>query len=684
MGRPNCNKCEILAPAGDFESVRAAVLNGATAVYLGQKSFSARQNAKNFDSDELRSAVSYCHARDVKVYQTLNTLIFDSQLKDVGRCIETACECGVDALIIQDMGAYALARAFCPDMPLHGSTQMSVHTVKGAEELKRLGFSRVVLARELSCEEIKKICRVDIETEVFVHGALCMSVSGQCYISSMLGGHSGNRGYCAGTCRMPFKGLDGNGFALSLKDMCLAERADMLKEIGVTSLKIEGRMKRPEYVAAAVMTYSAAINNETFDVNTLKAVFSRSGFTSGYFDGKIDGEMFGIRQKEDVTAATSGILRGLQNSYKKEAGRIPLDMHFRLKAGIAATLAAADCDGNRAEAVGEIPQEAINRPLDEESVRGSLLKLGGTYFAPNEISVEMDGGLTLAASQINAMRRAVCEDIAQKREKSEPVCFTEKKLEFENESFDGFSLRACFKKTAQIPFDRLSELEFFSLPTAEIQNNLDKLIQFKDKILIEPDRFTDDEEKLFLQLSELKKQGFARLIANNISHIAVGRELSFELHGGAFLNCTNSAAANEYAKLSLIDQTLSFEMKIKDIAALKSPIPSGLIIYGSLPLMLTRNCPLKRRCSECGGSFSITDRLNKKFRVYCNNKKSFEILNCNPLYMADRLNELPVSFGWLWFADETAKEASGIIDAYINKNQPSGEYTRGLYYRGIE
>ena len=301
---------EILAPVGSREALEAAVRCGADAVYLGQKSFSARADSRNFDPDALREAVAYAHRFGVRVHQALNIVTFDREFPALKDCIRAACDAGVDALIVQDWGVAAAVKALAPSMPLHASTQMAIHSPEGVRAAGELGFSRVVLARELSREEIAAIrASTSLELEVFVHGAHCMSVSGQCYLSAMLGGKSGNRGRCAQPCRLPFSagcpGVPKAGEAvLSLKDLCLIPRLPELAAMGIESFKIEGRMKRPEYVAAAVAACRAALDGREPDLAPLQAVFSRSGFTSAYFDGQIDRKMFGFRRKEDVEAAS--------------------------------------------------------------------------------------------------------------------------------------------------------------------------------------------------------------------------------------------------------------------------------------------------------------------------------------------------------------------------------------------
>ena len=288
-------KIEILAPAGSFDSVIAAVRSGADAVYLGEKAFSARSSAKNFDDEELKKATAYCHIHGVKVYVTINTIVFDDELEKLKKAIISAAEADVDALIIQNMGVARLAHRLVPDLALHASTQMSIHTASGVKALYEMGFKRVVLAREMSKKEIEKCCEIPVELEVFVHGALCMCVSGQCYLSAMIGARSGNRGSCAQPCRLPFSvNNQKGGHALSLKDNSIVNYLDELQNMGVASAKIEGRMKRPEYVSAAVR---ACVEQRDFGFisdktqKMLRGVFSRTGFTDAYYIGKTGSHM---------------------------------------------------------------------------------------------------------------------------------------------------------------------------------------------------------------------------------------------------------------------------------------------------------------------------------------------------------------------------------------------------------
>ena len=391
---------EILAPVGGEEQLLAAVRCGANAVYFGMQDFNARRNAGNFSDEKLYEAIKYCHEREVKVYITLNTLIKESELSAMKKAVELAVSCNADSLIVQDMSvaSYALGK-----IPLAASTQMAVHNVRGAMLARDFGFSRVVLARELSLDEIRKINdAVDIETEVFVHGAHCMSVSGNCYVSAMIGGRSGNRGLCAQTCRLNWE-CDGKDHCLSLKDLSYMTHIRELVDAGVNSFKIEGRMKRPEYVAASVTALKDAIEGRTPDMQTLRYVFSRSGFTDGYLTCRRDSSMFGYRTKEDVVAA-EGVLKDLAKLYEKETYSRPVNFRIVIKKGENARLT-ADSQGRHSEVTGPVPEDAIKMAIDEEYVRRSLSKTGGTVYVLEKLECEIDDGLMLPASALNRMRR---------------------------------------------------------------------------------------------------------------------------------------------------------------------------------------------------------------------------------------------------------------------------------------
>ena len=363
---------ELLSPAGSMEALRAAVQNGANAVYLGYDAFNARMGARNFSVDELQEAIVYCHVRGVQVHLTLNTLVSDREMARAAEVIRTAAVLGVDAFIVQDLGVVALCREIAPEVPIHASTQMSIHSLEGVQQAAELGVSRVVLSRELSREEIAHICRRSpVEIEVFVHGALCMCYSGQCYLSSVIGRRSGNRGQCAQPCRLPYGygRFEPNRYPLSLKDNCLVEYLDDLRRLGVSSLKIEGRMKRPEYVAVVTKAYRTALDGKRVteeDLRELEAVFSRQGFTQGYYEGKTGADMFGVRQEPEENRELFAAARATYES--GENIRIPIRFYAMIRRNEPAQLAVEDDAGHVCKANGPIPEEAQVRALTEEEL----------------------------------------------------------------------------------------------------------------------------------------------------------------------------------------------------------------------------------------------------------------------------------------------------------------------------
>lgn len=479
---------EILAPAGNWESLEAAVRCGANAVYLGGKGLNARQNADNFDEAQLRAAVSYCHVRGVKVYLTLNTLIFDDQLPDLLAALEGACACGVDGLLVQDLAVARLARERCPTLPLHASTQMSVHDGAGAKLLQELGFQRVVLARELSKKEIAAVKKSTcLQIECFVHGALCFCVSGQCYLSSMIGGRSGNRGLCAQPCRLPMTA--GNSeYALSLKDLSLIPQMRELADIGVASLKIEGRMKRPEYVAAAVTACRQALAGKQPDYAALEAVFSRAGFTSGYYEGRLGHGMLGIRRKEDVQSAAP-VLKGLQGLYKGEGQWVPVDFFLTLERGNPVTLQVSDQDGNTVTVAGDPAQEARTAPTDEVKAAAALGKTGRTLYTASSIRCKIDRGLMVPASQLNALRRDALDSLSSLRGKASPYPYdSARSLPVHNAYHSPYppQLRARLARAAQCTDQLIEYAQLLVLPAQEFARLDRQLVaEYSHKLAVE-------------------------------------------------------------------------------------------------------------------------------------------------------------------------------------------------------
>ena len=685
-------RIEILAPVGSEEMLRAAVFSGADAVYLGFSGFNARTGAGNFDADSLKEAVRFCHARGVAVHVALNTTVYGTELSALEQAIRAVAASGADAVICQDLAVATLIGKIAPQLPRHGSTQMSVHTLQGALELKELGFTRVVLARELSLPEVEHITKhCGIETECFIHGALCMSVSGQCYMSAFLGGRSGNRGSCAGPCRLPFEanalpeGKPGRLHHLSLKDNSAIDKLDKLQALGVASAKIEGRLRTPEYVAAAVSACLAGREGRAYDRDLLKNAFSRSGFTSGYLDGKIDGTMFGVRSEADaeLTKKTLPMLREL---YRRERSRVPVQMKLEIEEG-GEKLTVIDADGNKAFAYGDAePQPARTDPT--ESLNRSLTKTGGTPFAAEKITVEMDGGpWFIPGSAVNELRREALDALLKKREVLRPWPTTEEHVAAlpQRTLPPRRTLRARFERWEQVPERALDGVEYLILPIAQA----DRVPrEWRAKTLLELPRvmFGALEQDTARRIAATQDAGFAGYEVSNIAHLRLCRGLP--MTGGFGLNITNNVAAQFYAEQGLSSLLILPEVKDSDIASIAptrngKPVPTGVMIYGHMPLMLTRACPLQNihDCAHCDKTGVLTDRKAKKFPVRCGLGVR-TIYNPVPIYMGDKPGALAVDYGVAYFTLESREEAAQILDSIRTHAPFEGDFTRGLYFKG--
>ena len=683
---------EILAPVGSEEMLHAAVFSGADAVYLGFSGFNARTGAGNFDADSLKEAVRFCHARGVKVHVALNTTVYGGELASLCDAIRAVAASGADAVICQDLAVATLIGKIAPQLPRHGSTQMSVHTLQGALELKELGFTRVVLARELSLPEVEQITRhCGIETECFVHGALCMCVSGQCYMSAFLGGRSGNRGSCAGPCRLPFEanalpeGKPGRLHHLSLKDNSVIDKLDQLQAIGVASAKIEGRLRTPEYVAAAVSACLAGREGRAYDRDLLKNAFSRSGFTSGYLDGKIDGTMFGVRSEADAEL-TKKTLPALRELYRRERSRVPVRMKLEIEEG-GEKLTVTDADGNKAFAYGDFePQPARADPT--ESLKRSLAKTGGTPFAAENIEVEMDEGpWFVPGSTVNELRRGALDALLKKREVLRPWPVQDVELEPlpQRTLPPRRTLRARFERWDQVPEQALSGVEYLILPIAQAAR---VPREWRGKTLLELPRvmFGKLEEDTARRVAATQDAGFAGYEVSNIAHLRLCRGLP--MSGGFGLNVTNQVAAQFYADNGLGSVLILPETKDSDISTIApthagKPVPTGVLVYGHMPLMVTRACPLQNihDCAHCDKTGVLTDRKAKKFPVRCGMGVR-TIYNPVPIYMGDKPGALTVDYGVAYFTLESREEAAAILDN-IRVHAPfEGDFTRGLYFKG--
>ncbi len=690
----NDNKIEILAPSGGPDSVKAAVRCGADAIYLGSKEFSARASAKNFDDAELETTVQYCHRRGVKVYLTVNTIVFDSELAAVEALVRTACKVGVDALIVQNIGVASLIRGIAPDLPLHGSTQMTVHTLSGAKMLYEMGFKRVVLAREMTKEEIREIAdNCPIELEIFVHGALCMSMSGQCYMSAMLGSRSGNRGACAQSCRLPFSVGKSrkkcNCHALSLKDNSIISYLSEMQAMGVASAKIEGRMKRPEYVACAVKACAESRDTGGVSAETaalLKGVFSRTGFTDGYYADNRGKPMFGTRLKEDVISADEKLLSKIRGLYKNERQSIAVDFDFTAEIGKKPVLSVSD-GINSVTITGESAcEKALNKPVTCQKCTEQLKKTGATQYFAGNIRCNLQQDVTLPLSAINALRRNALEKLDEKR-----GAIPERRLMPLTSGFSAPDRKSPPRLRARASTARLgkafSEFDTVFVPLFSPDEDILKLIENGVSVGAEiPAAMFSMDSAIEKRLAEVKMLGVTDVYCQNIGAVYLAKQAEMTIHGGFRLNFTNTRDILWAEKFGFADTELSLEITLRQIKSLGGSLPVGIVSYGYLPLMLTRNCPNKSAgisCQDCKGHGEMQDRKGKKFILTCG-KTATEVLNCVPLKLCDKLEELKnISFHTYYFTVENYVESVEKISEIHSNFLFLKDFTRGLYFRGV-
>ena len=683
------NKIEILAPAGGFDSVVAAVNSGADAVYIGSKSFSARASAHNFDDEELRECVRFCHRRGVKVHLALNTLIFDEEMHAALQLVKTAAKADIDALIIQDLGLVSLVKKLVPDLPLHASTQLTVHTPYGAKVLYEMGFERVVLSRELSLQEIKKIREAcpEVELEVFVHGALCMCLSGQCYFSAMLGGRSANRGMCAQPCRLPMKFGD-NDHALSLKDNGSLDHLRQLQAMGIASAKIEGRMKRPEYVAAATLAAREARDLGFITEDTgekLRSVFSRTGFTDGYLRGELGRDMFGYRRKSDVISADSKLLKDIRSGYRKEYPRIPVSFDLTVKTGEKPILSAADGQNTVTVTGGSPVGKAEKIALTPERAVQSLSKLGSTPYYIGEINTQISPDASMSASALNALRREALEQLDQKRDIIHN--YTIHDIDLSSVLTGGERIhnqRYAVAYSLPLP-DSMKDLDriFVDVFGLSDDNEVKKAIDSGFRLGAEVPRATfDNEDEVEKRLIELKKLGITHLTAHNIAAVYLGKKLGFTVHAGFGMNIANSYTLRWAKDYGIADAVLSIELDEKRISAMRKCIPVGIIRYGHLPLMLCRNHP--EGAEPCKKIEFLQDRKDKRFPVIRRVGYS-EIMNCVPLLMPKKDYDFNNKvFSVFLFSVENSVDNMEKTMRKLSQNLDFERKTHGLYIRGVK
>ena len=690
---------ELLSPAGSPEAVIAAVQSGADAIYLGLGDFNARRGAKNFTEQEFLDSVRYCRERGCKVYVTLNTLASDREMETVAKLGRFVSEAGVDAVIVQDLGVAMVLRSVCPDLPLHASTQMSIHNLGGVYAAAQMGITRVVLARELTLDQIAIIAsRSPIEVEVFVHGALCFCHSGQCYMSSLIGRRSGNRGMCAQPCRLQYSmGRRMGDYPMSLKDNCLVDYLEALDKAGVACVKIEGRMKRPEYTAIVTEIYSKALREgkspSEEDYEKLTMAFSREGFTDGYLTGKKE-DMFGVRVDSDKSV--NKLFTETRRRYAAgEERRVGISFCAIIKAGLNAKLLAQDSDGNRVVIDGPRVARAEKSALTQRAVCDQLYKTGGTPFRCENAMCQLDEGVFLSAAAINQMRRQAINQMLEKRaappeRRYGRIPKTPPAVGSKNAVFN-----VQVMKAEQLT-PELAELEIANLYVSlDVAEDAEALAPFFAKginvVAVMPRIITDTEIPLVREkLEKLPEKGIKEVLLGNLGHIALAKQCGLEIRGDFGLNVFNSHTLTVLAAAGLLSATASFELRMAQVRDLVKGMDTELIVYGRLPLMVSDQCIIKGSNGSCNceNGATLSDRMGSVFPVVrefgCRNV----ILNAHKLFLGDKREDILSCGLWaarLMFTTESPREVLQVTKSYLGLSdyRPNG-LTRGLYYRGVE
>ncbi len=691
---------ELLAPAGSMDALRAAVQNGANAVYLGCGTFNARQGAKNFTPQMLTEAVKYCHIRGVAVHLTLNTLVSDRETGEVAALIRHAASSGVDAFIVQDLGVAELCRKIAPEVAIHGSTQMTVCSLPGVLFCAAMGMRRVVLSRELGKEEIRYICsNSPIEIEVFAHGALCMSYSGQCYLSSAIGGRSGNRGRCAQPCRQSY-GYSRweNKHPLSLKDNCLILYLKELAEMGVASVKLEGRMKRPEYVAAVTGVYRQALDSGVITqqmVDTLTAAFNRQGFTDGYYNEQPGQAMFGIREDKYDNPK---FLQTMRQSYETvENPLVSVDFDVKITPQLC-SLTVTDPQGRSCTVTAPGAEPARTRALTEEELTERLGKTGGTPYRCGAVQCHIAQGVTLSAAAVNALRRDALNQLTALRARRNPP--------------------QLHRAPTPVHIPNRRETPALTVQVTNMEQITQKLLKLKPQVLYVPihalalnplfchelsrkvhlcavlPRIVHDGEldRLKEDMLLVRQMGVREVLVGNVGLLLPARNAGMRIRGDFGLNLFNSASVGLMKELELLSATLSFELTLPQIRDISKAVPCEIFAYGRLPLMVTENCIIRGRTGSCTcnlGTSKLVDKTGADFPVIKDGEKCRSVvLNGKKLNWLDRQEDLNRLGLWglrLYFTTENAREVDQVLAGITNPLPfDPGSSTRGLYLRGLE
>ena len=689
---------ELLSPAGSPEAVVAAVQNGADAVYMGLGIFNARRGAKNFSDEEFEKAVRYCRIRDCKVYVTMNTLVGDREMEQAVELARRVSDLGADAILVQDLGLLSVLKKAVPDIPLHASTQMSIHNLAGVEAAAEMGLTRAVLARELSFEQIKFITKHSpIETEIFVHGALCFCHSGQCYMSSLIG----RRGMCAQPCRMEYTmgGRLEDSHPLSLKDNCLVDRLREIEDAGVACVKIEGRMKRPEYTGIVTGIYSKIIKERreptAEEMQILADAFSRQGFTQGYFNGD-KADMFGVRAETDKVGEK--MFSDARKEYiGKEERRVPVKFYAVVNAGEAVKAAALDNRGNKVVAFGAEPQKAIRQAINSEVLSDRLGKTGGTPYYCVDAQSRVQSGLYLSASEINELRRKLVTALNERRAVPQPRRSLPMPQMPSGQSAVTDPVMIYQVRTAEQLTEELADTrpDYIYIPVKVMHDNFDLVRMFKERgavpVAVLPRVITDSETKdIFVMLRKLFDLGINEALVGNLGHVIIARKAGMKTRADFGMNVFNSYSMDMIRKMGFLSATASFELRLAQVRDMAKCVPTELIAYGRLPLMVSDQCVISHSLGACNcqSPAQLSDRMGSTFPIVREYDHRNVIYNSRKLFMADKNDELCGVGLWgirLMFTTEGARECVQVAKRYKGEGdyQPN-DLTRGLYYRGVD
>lgn len=727
-------RAELLAPAGSFASLKAAVAAGADAVYMGGARFGARAYAQNADQDEMIAAIEYAHLHGCRLYMTVNTLFKENELGELYEYLLPYYKAGLDGVIVQDLGALSFIREHFPGIELHASTQMTITSVYGAKELKRLGCCRVVPAREVSLEEIRRIYdETGMDIETFVHGALCYCYSGQCLMSSLIGGRSGNRGRCAQPCRLPYRVYEQeNGTAvnkedqkcvLSMKDLCTLDILPQILEAGVFSLKIEGRMKSPRYTAGVVRIYRKYLDRyleygsegyyvEPEDKKELLDLFDRGGFTSGYYTRHNGRDMIALKEKPEFRETNKELFDFLDREYVETEKKEPVEGYAYLAEGLPSVLTLT-CGDISVTVSGQEPQAAKNQPMTREKVIRQLGKTGATAFEFTELEAEVCGALFLPVQALNELRRegfeALTEAIQNQWRRKAPEAG-----EVQNGADSGEKSSRAAGCAGPVPDESAGKRPMYLTVSAETGDQLSAALAVPEvrRICLDASSFQPERWAEFVQLihqagkecylilphifrthaigffrtyrSCLEQAGFDGLLIRAFEEIQWMREeqISFSASFDASVYAWNHGAVHTLKEEQAAFITAPWELNSRELepvfeACRREGLPAELIVYGRAPMMVSAQCITKtvKGCSKCPSLLWMKDRTGARLPVqnhcaFCYNT----ILNPLPVSLhgcADSVKRLAPEGLRLCFTIETGEETKAVLNAF------AAEFIRG-------